>query len=161
MKCLQLPRLKAKCYIYLISPEVCELIREKCDEFLSFILNVLFYIAILIYFSSHAVFSLTLKIFSHIFSFTYAFCHRKVLTVLSFFTFLFAISNNGPYSTYAYNFCIVSFDVLRPLRGLCDKQGLTKLTILPNCSVGVTVAVGKYVNSSIYFFGFYGFLWFT
>ena len=161
MKCLQLPRLKVKCYIYLISLEVCEFIREKCDEFLSFILNKLFYIAILIYFSSHAVFSLTLKIFSHIFSFTYAFCHRKVLTFLSFFTFLFAIFNNGPYSTYVYNFCIVSFDVVRSLRRLCDKQGLTKLAILPNCSVGVTVAVDKYVNSSIYFFVFYDFLWFT
>ena len=45
---------------------------------------------------------------------------------------------------------------------LCDKQGFTKfLTILPNCSVGVTVAVDKYVNSSKYFFGFYDFLWFT
>ena len=31
---------------------------------------------------------------------------------------------------------------------------------VPNCSVGVTVAVDKYVNSSIYFFGFYDFLWF-
>ena len=29
------------------------------------------------------------------------------------------------------------------------------------CSVGVTVAVSKYVNGSIYFFGFYDFLWFT
>ena len=48
------------------------------------------------------------------------------------------------------------------MRGLCDKQGSTNLlTILPNCSVGVTVAVDKYVNSSIYFFGFYDFLWFT
>ena len=84
------------------------------------------------------------------------------MTFLSFLTFLFAIFNNSPYSTYAYNFYTVSFDVIRPLGGLCDKQGFTKfLTILPNCSVGVTVAVDKYVNSSIYFLGFYDFLWFT
>ena len=43
--------------------------------------------------------------------------------------------------------------------GLFDKQGFTKfLTILPNCSFGAIVAVDKYVNSSIYFFGFYDFL---
>ena len=48
------------------------------------------------------------------------------------------------------------------MRGLCDKQGFTKfLAILPNCSAIVTVAVDKYLNSSIYFFGFYDFLWFT
>ena len=48
------------------------------------------------------------------------------------------------------------------MRGLCDKQGSTNLlTILPNCSVGVTVAVDKYVNSSIYYFRYYDFLWFT
>ena len=47
------------------------------------------------------------------------------------------------------------------MRGLCDKQGFTNfLIILPNCSVGVTVVVDKYVFSSIYFFGFYDFLWF-
>ena len=35
------------------------------------------------------------------------------------------------------NFCIVSFDVIRPLQEICDKQGFTKfLTILPNCPVG-------------------------
>ena len=131
IKCLQLPRLKAKSYIYFISLEFCELIRENCDEFVSFILNALFYIAILIYFSLHAVFLLTLKFFSHI-SFIYAFCNRKVLMFLSFLTFLFAIFNNSPYSTYVYDFCIVSFDVIRPLPGLGDKQGFTKfLTILP------------------------------
>ena len=105
---------------------------------------------------------LTLRIFSHIFSFIYALCNHKVLTFLSFLTFLFAIFNNSPYSTYAYNFYTVSFDVIRPLGGLCDKQGFTKfLTILPNCSVGITIAVDKFVSSSIYFFGFYDFLWFT
>ena len=162
IKCLQLPRLEAKCYIYFISLEFCELIRENCDEFLSFILNAMFCIAILIYISLHAVFSLTLKIFSHIFSFIYAFCNHKVLTFSSFFTFLFAIFNNSPYSTYVYNFCIVSFHVIRPMRGLYDKQGFTNFsTILPNCSVSVTAAVDKYVNSSINFFGFYDFLWFT
>ena len=50
---------------------------------------------------------------------------------LSFLTFLFAIFNSSPYSTYVYDFCIVSFDVIRPLPGLGDKQGFTKfLTIL-------------------------------
>ena len=44
------------------------------------------------------------------------------------------------------------------MQGLCDKHGFTNhLTILLNCSVGVTVAVDKYVNSSIYFIGFYDF----
>ena len=77
-------------------------------------------------------------------------------------TFLFAVFNNSPHSTYVNNFCIVSFDMIRPLRRVCGKKGFTKvLTILLNCSVGVTVAVDKYVNSSIYFFGFYDFLWFT
>ena len=65
-------------------------------------------------------------------------------------------------STYVNNFSIVSFDIIRPLRRLCDKQGFTQfLTILSNCSVGVTVAVDRYVNSSIYIFGIYDFLWFT
>ena len=60
---------------------------------------------------------------------------------------------------HVYNFCIVSFHVIRPMQGLCGKQGFTNfLIILPNCSVSVTVAVDKYVNSSIYFFGFYDFL---
>ena len=142
-----------QCYIYFISLEFCELTRENCDEFPSFILNAMFCIVILIYFSLHAVFSLTLKIFSHIFSFIYAFCNHKVLTFLSFLTFLSAIFNNSPYSTYVYNFYIISFDLIRPLGELCDKKGFTKfLTFLPNCSVGVTVAVDKHVNSSIYFF---------
>ena len=57
MKCLQLSRLKAKCCRYFISLEFCELIRKKCDEFLSFILHAIFYITILIYFSSNVVFS--------------------------------------------------------------------------------------------------------
>ena len=35
------------------------------------------------------------------------------------------------------------------------------LTILPNYSVGATVAVDKYVNSSIFIFGSYDFLCFT
>ena len=79
---------------------------HKCNEFLSFILNALCYIAILIYFSLHAVFSFTLKIFSHIFSFIYAFSNHKVLTFLSFLTFLFTIFNHSLYSTYStYNTC--------------------------------------------------------
>ena len=53
-------------------------------------------------------------------------------------------------------------DVIRPLRGICGKKGLTKfLTILPNCSAGVTVTVDNYVKNSIYNFDFYNFLWFT
>ena len=59
-------------------------------------------------------------------------------------------------------FGIVSSDVIRPIPGLRDKQGFNKfLTILPNCSVGVTVIVDNYVNSSIYFFVFFDFLCFT
>ena len=98
IKSLQLLRFKAKCYRWFITLEFCELIREKCDEFLSFILHALFYTVILIYFSSHVVFSLNLKLFSqHIFSYIYAFFNHKVLTFLSFLTFLFAIFNNSPY----------------------------------------------------------------
>ena len=116
------------------------------------------YAVILIYFSLHVVFSLNLKVFSYVFSYTYAFFDNKVLTFLSLLTFLFTIFNNNPYSRYVNNFCIVSFDVIRPLLGICDKQCLAKfLTILSNCSVGVTFAVGKYVNSSIYTFGFHVF----
>ena len=62
IKCLQSSGLKAKCYWYFISLEFCELIREKCDEFLSFILHALLYFVILIYFSLHVVFSLNSKI---------------------------------------------------------------------------------------------------
>ena len=70
--------------------------------------------------------------------------------------------NNYPYSTYVNNFCIVSFDVIRTLRGICDNQVFTKfLAILPNCSFSVTVAVNKYVNSTIYIFRFYEMLYFT
>ena len=62
--------------------------------------------------------------------------------------------NNSPHSTYVNSFSLVSFDIIRPLWRVCDKQGFTKL-------IGVTLVVDKYVNSSIYFFGFYYFLWFT
>ena len=53
--------------------------------------------------------------------------------------------------------------VIRPLLGLCDKQGFTKfLTILPNCSFGVSVAVNKKILKAIFtFYSFYDFLWFT
>ena len=105
---------------------------------------------------------LLLKNFLTYFQFHNAFCNHKILTFLSFLTFLFTIFNNSLCSTYVYNFYIVSFHVIRSMRGLCDKQGFTNfLTILPNSSVGVTVAVDKYVNNSIYFFGSYDFLWFT
>ena len=60
------------------------------------------------------------------------------------------------------NCCIVSFDVIRLLLGICDKQMFTKfLTILPNCPVHVSVVVDKYVNKSTYIFGFLCFLYFT
>ena len=53
-------------------------------------------------------------------------------------------------------FGIVSSDVIRPIQGLREKQVFIKfLTNLPNRSVGVTVIVAKFVNSSIYFFGFF------
>ena len=108
------------------------------------------------------MFSLNLKDFPCIFRYIYAFCKHKVATFLSFLTFLFAIFNNSTYSTYVNNFCIVSFDVIRTLQGICDKQGFAEfLTILPNYPVGGTAAVDKYVNSAIYIFGFYDFLWFT
>ena len=59
-------------------------------------------------------------------------------------------------------FGIVSSDVIRPIQGLREKQVFIKfLTILPNCSVGVTVIVANFVNSSIYFFVFFYFLCFT
>ena len=81
-------------------------------------------------------------------------CTEHLLNVNS--SFLIATFNNSPYSTHVNNFSIASFDIIRPLRRLCDKQGFTKfLTVLPHCSVGVTVAVDRYVNSSITFFGFY------
>ena len=68
IKCLQLTRFKVKCYRYFISLEFCELIREKCGEFPSFILHALFYTVILIYSSLHVVFFLNLKFFSYFFS---------------------------------------------------------------------------------------------
>ena len=105
-------------------------------------MNALFYVATLIYFSLHAVSSRTLKNWSHVFSVIYALCNHKVLTSLSFLTFLFAVLHNSTYSTYVYNPYIVSFDIIRPLGGICDKQGFNRfLTTSPNCSVDVTVAV--------------------
>ena len=64
--------------------------------------------------------------------------------------FLYAIFNNSPHKIYVNN-CVVLFDVIKPLRGIYDKQIFTEyLALLTNCSVNVTVAVDKYVNSSIY-----------
>ena len=68
------------------------------------------------------MFSLNLKIFSYIFSYIYAFCNHKILAFLLFLKFLLAIFNNSPHSTYVSNFGIVSFDVIRPLRGIRDKH---------------------------------------
>ena len=70
-----------------------------------------------------------------------------------------AIFSNSRHSIYENNCCIVSFDVIRPLGGICDKQVFTEsLTILPNCFAGATVAVDKYVTSSIYILVFMTFL---
>ena len=63
-KCLQLSMFKAKDYRYFISLEFCELIRERCDEFLSSILHALFFTVILIYSLLHVLFSFNLKNFS-------------------------------------------------------------------------------------------------
>ena len=68
-----------------------------------------------------------LKIFSDIFSYFYVFYNHKVLTFLSLLTVLLAIFNNTPYNTYANNFCIFSFDLVRPFWGLCDKLDSTKV----------------------------------
>ena len=46
------------------------------------------------------------------------FFDHKVLILLSFYTFSFAIFNS-PYSTYVNNLYIVSLEVIRPLRRLC------------------------------------------
>ena len=130
---------------------------------MNFILHVLFYTRILSCFLSHVLFSLNLKLLSHIFSYVYGFCNHKVLTFFIVFNVFFAIFKKSPYSTNVNNFSIVSFDIIRSLRRLCDKPVFTNfLTVLPNCSAGVsTVVVDKYVNSSISCFGFYDFLWFT
>ena len=87
-KCEQLSRFKAGFYRYFVSLEFCEIISDK---FLSFILHLLFYTAILIYFLLHVMFSLNLKIFSYIFSYIYAFCNHKVLPF--FFVFSIFIHN--------------------------------------------------------------------
>ena len=107
IKRLELANLKAQCYGSFISLEFCELIREKGDKFLSFIMHAFFYSVILIYFLLVDVFSRSLKVFSYIFSYIYAFCNDKILAFLLFLTFLFPIFNNGPYGVYINNCCIV------------------------------------------------------
>ena len=103
IKCLQLPRFKAKCCRYFNSLEICFLL---------------------------------IQIFSHIFPviyiyiYIYAFFNHKVLTFMALLTFSFALFNYGPNSTYVNIFCIVSFDVIRPLRGLSFNQGFTKFLII-------------------------------
>ena len=84
LNCLQLRRFKAKCCRYFSSLDFCELIREKFDGFLSFILHALFYVMILIYSSLHVVFFLNLKVLSYIISFIYAFCKHKILAYYRF-----------------------------------------------------------------------------
>ena len=88
IKCLQLTRFKAKCYRYFISLEFCELIRDKCDEFPSFILHTLFYTSILIYSSLYVVFFLNLKVFLYIFGYIYVFCKHKILFFIVFNIFI-------------------------------------------------------------------------
>ena len=69
---------------------------------------------------------------------------------MALLTFSFALFNYSPNSTYVNIFYIVSFDVIRPLRGLSFNQGFTKfLIILPNYFADITAAVDKYVNRSI------------
>ena len=68
-----------------------------------------------------------------------------------FFNNICAIFSNSRHSIRVNNCCIVSFDVIRPMGGICDKQVFTEfLTILPNCFTGANAAVDEYVNSSIY-----------
>ena len=99
-------------------------------------MHALLYTVILIIFLLHVEFSVNLKIFSDFSGYICAFFNHKLLTFLSFLIFLSTKFNNNPYSTCVNSFYIVSFDVIKPLRGLCNKQGFTKfLTILPNCSV--------------------------
>ena len=100
IKYLQLKKFTAKSYIYFISLEFCEPIRENCDELLSFILHGLFYTVILMYSSLHIVFLLSLKVFSCVFNHTYAFCKYKTLNLLLFLTILFTIFNNSPHNIY-------------------------------------------------------------
>ena len=159
LNCLLLRRCKAKCYRYFISLDFCELIWKTFDEFLCFILHALFYTVILIYSSLHVVFSLkNLRVLSCIFSYMYAFCINIKHWLIIVSTFLCAIFNNSPQSVYVNNRCIVWFDVIKPLGGIRNKHVFTEsLTILLNCSVGATVAVDKYVNRSIYIFGFHDF----
>ena len=52
--------------------------------------------------------------------------------------------------------------VIRPLKGIFDKKIFTEfLIILANCSVDVTAAVDKCIDSSIYIFGVNDLLYIT
>ena len=87
------------------------------------------------------------------------FCKHVLLASLLFLIFLFAIFNNSPHSICEKNYCIVSFDVIRFLLGICYKQVFTDfVAILIACSVDVIAAVHQYVNGSIYIFSFYEFI---
>lgn len=112
---------KATFYKYFTSLEFCELIKEKCDEFLSFILHPLFHTVILIYSSLHVVFFLNLKFFHIDLVIKMFFCEQKILAFLLFLIFLFPVFNNSPHSIYENNCCIVSFDIIRTLRGIFNK----------------------------------------
>ena len=60
---------------------------------------------------------------------------------------------------YSFNDVI---KVIRPLKGIFDKKSFTDfLIILTNCSVDCTVAVDKYIDSSIYIFGLNDLLYIT
>ena len=114
-----------------------------------------------IFFITCCVFFLNLRALSCIFSYMYALCINIKLWLIIVLTFFCAIFNNSPQSIHVNNCWIVWFDVIRPLGGIRNKQVFTApLTILPNCSVGATVAVDKYVNRIIYIFGFHDFLCF-
>ena len=84
LNCPQLTTFKARYYRHFIGLNFCELIWEKFDEFLSFILHALFCAVILIYSSLNVVSFLNLKMFSYIFSYMCAFCKHKILAYCCF-----------------------------------------------------------------------------
>ena len=79
IKCLQLTKFKSRCYKYFINLDFCELIKEKCEEVVSLILNTLFSTAIPIYSSVHVLFFLNSKVFSYSFSYIVPFVRIKYL----------------------------------------------------------------------------------
>ena len=81
----------------------------------------------------------------------------KYWLFLSFLTFLFAIFNNSPYSTYVTNFYIDASDVIRPLRGICDKEVFTEffLTVLLLVLLLQLISMWIAVFTFLFFLNFY------